>query len=194
MAFHTNSTSGFLCIFVLFCLLCIYCEAVIPVSQDHCSFFNNRAPKAQPGLKNCTWYKNNSCCLQQEIAATFDTVKPLKGASQQCQKYINYLMCYICAPNQNLFYSKERLTVCLEFCDKLYSACSSATLKGSIIGTLYPDGRAFCESRRFQVSTQRCFTFDEKLDTSNASFTRGDHRIVTLALIAIFSSFFHQTL
>ncbi len=172
-------------ILLLVGLCTIYCEAIV-VGTDHCSFFNNRAPKAQPGLKNCTWYQNNSCCLKQEIAATFGRVKPLKGASQHCQKYINYLMCYICAPNQNTFYSKERLTVCLEFCDKLYDACKSATLKGSIIGKLYPGGREFCESRRFQVATEHCFIFDEKLDTSHGTTNVASKIIVTLLLL------FHQ--
>ncbi len=161
----------------LFCLLTFAVSHVVfgevsvveTQNQQFCSFFNNRAPKAQPGLKNCTWFKGNSCCQQQEIKATFERMKPLKGASVECQKYINYLMCYICAPNQNLFYRQERLTVCVEFCDKLYDACRSAILKGSIIGNLYSDGRGFCLSRRFQVDATRCFSFDERLDISGGS-------------------------
>ena len=128
----------------------------------YCSFFNNRAPKAQPGLRNCTWFKEESCCLQQEIQATFGRVKPLKGASQGCQKYINYLMCYICAPDQNLFYQNERLTVCKGFCDNLFDACGSAILKGSVIRDLYSSGEQFCKSRRFLVAeTHGCFSFDD---------------------------------
>ena len=129
-----------------------------------CSFFNNRAPTPQPGLKNCTWFKENSCCLQQEIEATFGRMKPLKGASLDCQKYVNYLMCYICAPSQNVFYSRERLTVCESFCDSWYDACSSAILKGSVIRDLYNDGREFCDSRSFEVSNTGCFDFDIALD------------------------------
>ena len=135
---------------------------------QYCSFFNNRAPKAQPGLKNCTWFKANSCCMQQEIQATFGSVKPLKGASVECQRYINYLMCYICAPNQNIFYKRERLTVCESFCDSLYNVCGSAILKGSVIRDLYPGGREFCLSRSFEVDSALCFTFDVKLDTSSS--------------------------
>ncbi len=41
---------------------------------NYCSFFNNRAPSPQINLKNCTWYKENSCCLQSEIESTFSKV------------------------------------------------------------------------------------------------------------------------
>ena len=180
---------------LLFCLFnVIGAEIVTMGNKNHsfCSFFNNRAPKAQPGLKNCTWFKDNSCCQEQEIKATFGRMKPLKGASVECQKYINYLMCYICAPNQNLFYRQERLTVCVEFCDKLYDACQSAILKGSIIGNLYDDGTEFCLSRRFQVEegTDTCFRFDEKLDTSSRSDVHGSGSHLLLVATVVLSVLF----
>lgn len=153
-----------LLIFAIFLLVLLNLTLAKTDGQQYCSFFNNRAPKAQPGLKNCTWFKDNSCCMQQEIEATFGRVKPLQGASPTCLKYINYLMCYICAPNQNIFYKRERLTVCGEFCDILYEACGSAILKGSLIGKLYGSGTEFCESRRFIVSVETCFTFNPSMD------------------------------
>jgi hypothetical protein len=45
---------------------------------NYCSFFNNRAPSPQVNLKNCTWYKENSCCLQKEIESTFSKVYHFK--------------------------------------------------------------------------------------------------------------------
>ena len=92
------------------------------ISQEtkYCSFFNNRAPEVQGNLKNCTWFKKSSCCRQEEIDATFGRVKPLRGASQSCQRYTNYLLCYICSPDQYLFYLMESLTVCEEFCQAWY--------------------------------------------------------------------------
>ena len=41
---------------------------------NYCSFFNNRAPSPQINLKNCTWYREDSCCLQSEIESTFSKV------------------------------------------------------------------------------------------------------------------------
>ncbi|CAF0755138.1 unnamed protein product [Brachionus calyciflorus] len=127
---------------------------------NYCSFFNNRAPSPQINLKNCTWYKENSCCLQREIESTFSKVKPLIGSSVKCQKYLNNLMCYICAPNQFKFYGKERLTVCREYCDEMYDACGDAILKGAKIKEIYDNGEKFCESRRYNIDVldrDQCF-------------------------------------
>ena len=136
---------------------------------QYCSFFNNRAPKPQPSLKNCTWFHENSCCMQEEIDATFGRVKPLVGASPACQRYTNYLMCYICAPYQNTFYFRERLTVCERFCDSWYQACGSAILKGSVISSLYSNGKDFCKSRSFLVREKtECFYIDSALERANS--------------------------
>ena len=189
------ATAGDMCAVVAAVFLGFLCSQAVSTETvksgelQYCSFFNNRAPRAQPGLKNCTWFKDNSCCMQQEIAATFGRVKPLKGASLECQKYVNYLMCYICAPNQNIFYRQERLTVCESFCDALYDSCNSAILKGSVIRNLYSSGKEFCQSRRFQVpdadqAETGCFTFDVSLDTSGGGQTRASSAWV-LALVCL---------
>lgn len=47
---------------------------------NYCSFFNNRAPSPQINLKNCTWYKENSCCLQSEIESTFSKVSDFRAS------------------------------------------------------------------------------------------------------------------
>jgi hypothetical protein len=143
----------------------LFYSTVLPDSNkplNYCSFFNNRAPSPQVNLKNCTWYKENSCCLQSEIESTFSKVKPLIGSSELCQQYLNKLMCYICAPNQYKFYGKERLTVCVQFCDQMYDACSHAILKGYRINEIYSNGSEFCQSRRYNVhfhSQENCFYY-----------------------------------
>ena len=180
------------CLFCFcFYLYCVNTEANTQLSNNtsmqYCSFFENRAPTAQPGLKNCTWFKDNSCCMQQEIAATFGKVKPLKGASVECQKYINYLMCYICAPYQNLFYQWERMTVCESFCDSLYAKCKDAILKGSIISQLYDNGTDFCESRSFLVNTTGCFDFDASLDKRDTGLSlTSNWTLILILLLVIF--------
>ncbi|XP_076440931.1 uncharacterized protein LOC143280177 [Babylonia areolata] len=143
----------------------------VETEKKYCSFFNNRAPEVQRNLKNCTWFKESSCCRQEEIDATFGRVKPLRGASLDCQRYTNYLMCYICSPDQYLFYLMESLTVCEEFCQSWFEACQTAILKGSVIKTLYENGKDFCESRRFKVDTVKngkCFFFDARMDKNGA--------------------------
>lgn len=163
----------------------------IAKEPKYCSFFNNRAPEVQRNLKNCTWFKENSCCRQEEIDATFGKVKPLRGASPDCQRYTNYLMCYICSPDQYLFYLMESLTVCEEFCNKWYDACKTAILKGTVIKELYDNGKDFCGSRRFRVDTVKngkCFFFDASQDKNEAvfraGFGRGSFLTRTLAAFA----------
>ena len=138
--------------------------------EPYCTFFNNRKPEFQPNLKNCTWYQDHCCCRQVEIEVAFGKVKALQGSTRACQKYINYLICYICAPTQYEFYLRQRLWVCEEFCDLIFDNCKDAILKGSRIGELYKNGTHFCESRRFEVapySSGKCFYFNETMDTSS---------------------------
>ena len=162
----------------------------------YCSFFNNRAPEVQRNLKNCTWFKESSCCRQEEIDATFGRVKPLRGASPDCQRYTNYLMCYICSPDQYLFYLMESLTVCEEFCQSWFEACQTAILKGSVIQTLYENGKDFCESRRFNVDTVKngkCFFFDARMDKNGTRETpRGLGYSVVLALFSVLLARFYR--
>lgn len=98
------------------------------------------------------------------------------GSSELCQQYLNNLMCYICAPNQFKFYGKERLTVCVQFCDQMYDACSHAILKGYRINEIYSNGSEFCHSRRYNVDYKHkdnCFYYiaDHRALFSNASHT-----------------------
>ncbi|RUS80533.1 hypothetical protein EGW08_011717 [Elysia chlorotica] len=160
--------------------------------HQFCSFFANRAPNIQLGLKNCTWFKESSCCRQKEIDALFPRVKPLRGASPACQKYTNYLMCYVCAPNQGDFYKKESLTVCEEFCDSWYDACQFAVLKGSVIKDLYSNGSEYCHSRRFKVQPKKkggCFFFDAKQDTSRGFYSSSDLTTIVSSAILVILAF-----
>ena len=82
-------------------------------------------------------------------------------------------MCYICAPNQFRFYGQERLTVCVEYCDRMYDACAEAILKGSRINQIYSNGEEFCKSRRYNIdkSNKRnsCFFYD--IQDTNLNFS-----------------------
>ena len=100
------------------------------------------------------------------------------GSSEICQKYLNNLMCYICAPNQFKFYGKERLTVCSQYCDKMYDACGEAILKGSKINEIYSNGEEFCKSRRYNIDDikkDKCFHYavvEHKVNSSIRHFLK----------------------
>mgnify|MGYP001792617038 CR=1 FL=1 len=160
--------------------------SIIGEELQYCPFYNNRGTSPQPFLKNCTWYADNACCQQIEIDYAFASVKPPQGASLECQRQLNYLMCYICDPLQYKFYRKEYLTVCSEFCDNLYNACKDATLKGSVIGQLYTNGEEFCKSRRFVVrkrDEQGCFYYSPNSLTSIGSQARCQYGLTLLMIL-----------
>ena len=147
-------------------------ESAFKSKENYCPYFKNRAPKPQPDLKNCTWYKEKACCLQTEIDLIFPLVLPPLGAADKCLRYTNFLMCYVCAPDQNLFYKDERLTVCESFCDKWFAACGTAKLKGMNVKDLFESGKDFCLTRKFLVesaSEADCFSFEQKILNSATS-------------------------
>ncbi|CAF0741193.1 unnamed protein product [Rotaria sordida] len=133
-------------------------------TAPYCSFFSNRAPSPQPGLTNCTWLRENSCCRDNEVRLIFSQVRPLIGSSSECTHFINVLMCYVCSPLQYGFYRSERLHVCLSYCDRMYKACARALMKGIPVGELYANGHEFCLSRRFEIhdidNSSSCFSDD----------------------------------
>jgi hypothetical protein len=135
-------------------------------TAPYCSFFSNRAPSPQPALTNCTWFKENSCCRDNEVRLIFSQVRPLIGSSSECTRFINVLMCYVCSPLQFAFYRSERLHVCLSYCDRMYKACATALMKGIPVGELYANGREFCLSRRFEINdkynSSTCFTDEDQ--------------------------------
>ena len=158
-----NSRSRRICIF----LLQIFTAQITAggAVKHYCPYFKNRAPSPQRNLENCTWFRENSCCLNHELNEILSTITtPLKAASEECSKHTAYLMCYVCAPNQDTFYEEERLTVCEEFCDRWYTSCGNAMWKGYPVRNLYKTGREFCEARKFLVAskddkTTGCYTF-----------------------------------
>ncbi|GAU94104.1 hypothetical protein RvY_05936-2 [Ramazzottius varieornatus] len=125
----------------------------------------------QPDLRNCTWYRERSCCRQAELESIFKKVKPLQGASENCMRHLNYMICWVCDPLQYNFYSNgwRRLKMCASFCDAVLNACKDAKLKGDYVGVLYPTGAEFCKSRRFDVALndKDCFSYNGRMPRSD---------------------------
>lgn len=68
---------------------------------------DDRFPKSEKGLANCTWYEDDACCKRTEVASVFESMFTLHQASKQCRNMMNYLMCFFCAPDQYLWYIKK---------------------------------------------------------------------------------------
>ena len=119
-----------------------------PTPVAHCPYFNNRAPKPDWGLTNCTWHRPMSCCGVSEearLVATFEE-HLVTGELLGCQQQLNYLLCWPCDAGQQYYYDLEHneLSVCRSFCDDLYGACKSAGFKGA---TLEPTPRTAQNSK-----------------------------------------------
>ena len=139
---------------IIFYILAVL-STVVNAVNHYCPYFKNRAPSPQSNLENCTWFRDNSCCLNHELNEIFSAITtPLNAASEECSKHTSYLMCYVCAPNQETFYEDERLTVCEEFCDRWYASCENAIWKGYTVKNLYKSGAEFCDARKFLVASK----------------------------------------
>ena len=180
---------------------CVLLSAALPLAlvilassigsgeSQFCSFFGNRSPGPQPGLQNCTWYRESSCCSNDEITSLFTNINPPDQANSRCRNFINYMMCYVCDPGQSNFYRSRQLTVCRDFCDDYLSACSDAVLKGFRLGSRFgTNGTSFCNSLRFDVGTQSetCFTLAENRRTlSSASSVRPSYTLLLVTAVLL---------
>ncbi|EDV27684.1 uncharacterized protein TRIADDRAFT_53631 [Trichoplax adhaerens] len=139
--------------------------------RKYCTYFNNRLAKRQPQLTNCPWFQENACCTQPEVDLIFaDRPLPL-NLPPECSRLFDQLMCYICSPDQHLFYNQTRqtLTVCLDFCNQIYSVCQDALWKGLPIKHWYRSGDEFCRARRYDVATHHCMNVTEIIVSSAIS-------------------------
>ncbi|CAF1555852.1 unnamed protein product [Adineta steineri] len=104
-------------------------------STRPCRFFSDdRYPKVEEGLANCSWYEKDACCKRTEVASVFESMYTLHQASTQCRNMMNYLMCFFCAPDQYLWYIKKRVKICETFCNEFYQHCKTAEFSGNTIG------------------------------------------------------------
>ena len=78
-------------------------QTTAPTPVAHCPYFNNRAPKPDWGLTNCTWHRPMSCCGVSEearLVATFEE-HLVTGELLGCQQQLNYLLCWPCDAGQH---------------------------------------------------------------------------------------------
>lgn len=152
---------------LIYILFCVYNgEGNQTSSPQYCPYFQNRAPSPQPTLENCTWYKENACCLNEELAIIFSNLLPMAGADEKCLEALNHLYCYVCSPEQSNFFTRDMLTVCEESCNVIHAKCANALLKGVPWRELYSNGTEFCAARKFRTEKAeagQCFDFTKVL-------------------------------
>lgn len=150
-----------------------------------------RSPKEAYSLSNCTWYRENSCCERTEVASVFSEMPALLTNDQGCYNRMNYLMCYFCSPEQNLWYN-QTLSICHSYCEEIFSYCGSAKYNGDSLSSKYKDGIKFCEALAFNVvgknskSSARCFNFDPDMFASGSRTELGQWLLPAVFMITIY--------
>lgn len=188
MVFEIGSTRTYVAIIVI--LVCIH-NGEGNRTLQYCPYFQNRAPSPQPSLLNCTWYKKNACCLNEELDIIFSNLFPMAGADDKCLEALNYLYCYVCSPEQSSFFTRNRLTVCQESCNLVHAKCANAQLKGVSWRELYSNGTEFCVARKFRTNkaeSGQCFDFT-KLLKSFAASVRASLTLLLTCLLTCFVRF-----
>ncbi|EGD82005.1 hypothetical protein PTSG_02692 [Salpingoeca rosetta] len=149
-------------------------------SPQYCPYFGNRGtePLMRPGIGdrnlNCSWYHDNACCRANEVYDIFQTQRALPGADFGCQIAMSRLMCWVCDPDQALFYYNEQLHICQSMCDYVFAACQDALFQGRTLREQFGTSRALCEARRFKVvqdgGDEACFDGALSLTSAGGRF------------------------
>ncbi|KAL6055649.1 hypothetical protein QOT17_016632 [Balamuthia mandrillaris] len=152
----------------LLLLLCFY--GVCGVASQSClgpkagetDLFFTSPVKPVPSLTACSAFNELACCsvnYTNQVAGGTDALHQhvyanLGSPSAACQDLFGELACIYCHPNQGLYFRRkpvsslpDELHLCSSFCDRLYQACGSATLKdrdGIAVNQAYRSGTEFC--------------------------------------------------
>ena len=132
---------------------------VTTANASFCSYFGNRKPGYEPDLRRCGTYRGNSCCQPDEEDISFNVDPIFHGQEgSDCQATVNLLRCWICHPQQNMFYRNEMLTVCEDMCNRMLGHCGGALWRDGRVRDYYGNGTALCREMGFNVSNTNCFT------------------------------------
>lgn len=127
-------------------------------------------------LSNCTWYDRDSCCTDSEVTAIMDSQEAIPGASEACIDAFNMLMCWPCDPAQSGYYVDGALTLCLDFCERVYDGCDS-------FNEAYETAQAFCEAKGYRVQEETgagCFNAAAALAPAWALLVAASAAVVSL--------------
>jgi len=117
-------------------------------------------PQSNDLLTTCFQYDNSTCCkkdytdrilLGNDFISNQIMSKLTQPLPSSCQQAFSTLICLPCAPDQSVWIerianNKFRLSLCPEYCNRLYSQCASATIAASnmLVSQIYQNGADFC--------------------------------------------------
>ena len=118
-------------------------------------------------------------------------MKPLEGANEECLRFLNLIMCSVCAPGQDRYVHADRpkrLIVCHDFCNHYFKACGLAKAHGRVISEYYAHGNDFCMARNFEVAPKnqkRCFKYYDYFSNGSNSTNAPGHTTFMVTLLSL---------
>ncbi|GAU89991.1 hypothetical protein RvY_02475 [Ramazzottius varieornatus] len=151
-----------------------------------CPYYGaDRIAEPEGNLANCSWFGKKACCKRTEVTSVFSDMFKLFGATKECEDRLNYLNCYFCSPDQEIWF-REKATICRSFCDSIYEHCADAWFEDRMIRDIFTDKTlqdgGFCKDNFFDVvdSEKDCYKFDA------VPFSRAESRLyINTNLVAI---------
>ena len=135
------------------------CEGSEPISDlpalRKCPVYGGRAPEKQLYLQKCRENRVLSCCTRREadevMALNEEFLTTLRGDKYEdglCRSVLETLMCWVCSPDQELFYKDGRVNVCPRMCDKVLDVCSDTVYDHSVLSfsQIFSTGAELCSN------------------------------------------------
>ena len=131
-----------------------------------CPYWRDKAPEKQLYLQDCAEYNSVSCCTRAEAASIMETtdawLENLDGdryGGEQCKAMLRRLSCWVCSPDQELFFVDGKLRVCERMCNTLLDICADTVFdhSESTFSDLFSSGTALCNHFQYTVDVCSCF-------------------------------------
>eukprot|EP00755_Sulcionema_specki_P020442 Sspe_Gene.71943::Locus_42771_Transcript_1_1_Confidence_1.000_Length_1401::g.71943::m.71943 len=130
-----------------------------------CTYFGKKPPSKELYLRNCTQFHQLSCCTPREVSQIFtlnawlNRVSGDRFEAGSCHRMLEALQCWICSPDQSLFYRNYRVKMCTRMCDTVLKVCEGSTFDhhDRTFGDLFGSGTELCEYLQFDVSDCSCY-------------------------------------
>eukprot|EP01062_Namystynia_karyoxenos_P059198 TRINITY_DN50632_c0_g1_i1.p1 TRINITY_DN50632_c0_g1~~TRINITY_DN50632_c0_g1_i1.p1 ORF type:complete len:462 (+),score=103.42 TRINITY_DN50632_c0_g1_i1:127-1386(+) len=135
-----------------------------PCAVRRCTYWGGKEPRQELYLRNCSQYNAYSCCSPSEVSALFSVDNWLsrvhgdKFFAGECHRMLEALACWVCNPDQMVFYRDSKVRVCTSMCNTVHNFCSSSTLDHETLtfGEMFADGAAMCRYLDFEVADCDC--------------------------------------
>eukprot|EP01064_Diplonema_japonicum_P034014 TRINITY_DN6884_c0_g1_i1.p1 TRINITY_DN6884_c0_g1~~TRINITY_DN6884_c0_g1_i1.p1 ORF type:complete len:335 (+),score=39.71 TRINITY_DN6884_c0_g1_i1:1738-2742(+) len=165
-------------------------EAILTTFSNgrRCTYFGGKTPKPEPYLRACEQFSSLSCCDRPAALATQqkklqELISGDRFISGSCSSLLDSLACWVCSPDQALFYRDNKIRVCSQMCDTIMKVCGNTIYDHleRTFGDIFDNGSELCSHLGF-VSDTSCSCYEaypEQDWSSYSSITIGNQAQTT---------------